>query len=85
MMTTRPTNDHDATPAAEQRPALDERQLVVASELSTSQLRAAEVSDELLVELLEGSWLGTLPYARTVAVPADRIVRDSFGSEGGPS
>jgi hypothetical protein len=82
-MTTRPTVEEAADFTTERE--REEQRLLATAALPTGQLRAADPPDELLLELLEASWLGTLPYARTVMVPADRIVRDSNGPEGGRS
>ena len=84
-MTTRPTVDDVTDREPDEQHELDEQRLLAAAALPTDQLRAADLTDELVVELLEAGWLGTLPYTRTVVVPADRIVRDSIAAgEGVP-
>ena len=76
-MTNRGTVDDPADLTPEEQRELDEQRLLAAATLPTDQLRAADLSDELILELLEASWLGTLPYTRILTVPADRIVRDN--------
>lgn len=84
-MTTRSTVDDVADLEPNEQRELGEQRLLAAAALPTDQLRATDLPDELVFELLEASWLGTLPYTRTVVVPADRIVRDSIAPGEGDS
>jgi hypothetical protein len=83
-VTTRPNRDESVDGRStneiteEPWPPLDDEELLAVSCLLTARLRADDLPDELLLELLEASWLGALSYIRTVTVPADRVVRDAI-------